>query len=92
MCIGRQATYYTHRVDLENMCDAVRYGPFASPGTPCTQGSLLWNLEADGVIDAKMLWHGRLGWMAIGLENPGGYHNGMNGGRIVMAMPGSPLT
>ena len=37
--------------------------------------SLLYKLEA-GKLEAKMLYRGIAGWMAIGPENPGGFHNG----------------
>jgi len=43
----------------------------------------LWNVAGDEV-HGKMVHNGLVGWMAIGLENVGGHHNGMNGARIVM--------
>ena len=88
------AAGYAHTMPLDGMCGAVAFGPYATPGTPCTLGHFSWTKRADdsGVIDAKMVWNGRLGWIAIGLENPGGHHNGMNGGRIVMALPASPVS
>jgi len=45
----------------------------------------LWNV-VDAQLDGKMLHRGRVGWMAIGIENLGGHHNGMNGGPIVMGL------
>jgi len=48
---------------------------------------LLWKSVADvGMLHAKMLHRGYVGWMALGLANlEDKVHNGMNGGRIVMA-------
>ncbi|CAK0900291.1 unnamed protein product [Prorocentrum cordatum] len=53
---------------------------------------LLWSLENDTsesgaafLLHAKMIHRGTVGWMALGLENIGGNHNGMNGGSVVMA-------
>ena len=38
-----------------------------------------------------MVANSLFGWLSIGLENAGGAHNGMNGGRVVMALPASPV-
>ncbi|CAK0815694.1 unnamed protein product [Prorocentrum cordatum] len=53
---------------------------------------LLWRLVNDTsesgaafLLHAKMIHRGTVGWMALGLENIGGDHNGMNGGSVVMA-------
>eukprot|EP00927_Polykrikos_kofoidii_P049650 TRINITY_DN43685_c0_g1_i1.p1 TRINITY_DN43685_c0_g1~~TRINITY_DN43685_c0_g1_i1.p1 ORF type:complete len:636 (+),score=74.50 TRINITY_DN43685_c0_g1_i1:87-1994(+) len=43
----------------------------------------LWNVAGDQV-EGRMVHKGLVGWMAIGLANIGGKHNGMNGARIVM--------
>ena len=83
---------YAAAVNLTSMCGAVRFGPFATPGTPCVRGQLLYRMTADGVMHGKMVVHAGFGWLAFGLANPGGDHNGMNGARIVMALPGSPHT
>ena len=40
----------------------------------------------------KIATHGLFGWVAIGIENPGGGHNGMDGAQIVMATPGPAET
>ncbi|KAH8043410.1 hypothetical protein JL721_13146 [Aureococcus anophagefferens] len=53
---------------------------------PKTVGSLSWTVAGDAVT-FKQVVDGRVGWMAVGLENPGGKHNGMNGASIVMAIP-----
>jgi len=45
----------------------------------------LWNV-AGNKVDAKMIHKGLVGWMAFGIENIGGRHNGMNGGRVVMGL------
>jgi hypothetical protein len=48
-----------------------------------------------GTVHARLSAHGLFGWLAFGLENPGGGHNGMDGAHIVLALPGtdySPTT
>jgi len=47
------------------------------------QTYFLWNV-VDDKIEGKMVHNGLVGWMAMGLENVGGHHNGMNGAHIVM--------
>jgi len=47
---------------------------------------LLWSAVDGGSFHAKMIHRGHVGWMAFGLANPCGYHNGMNGGEIVMGL------
>ena len=59
------------------------------PGTPCTQGVLQYTFE-NGLVKARIIVNGLFGWIALGLENEGGAHNGMNGASIVMGLPGSP--
>merc|ERR1712127_299467 len=44
---------------------------------------IMWSVT-DGEFDAKMIHKGLAGWMAFGIANPGGAHNGMNGAKIVM--------
>ena len=78
---------YAASTDLMGMCGA----SWGSPGTPCLQGKLFWTVR-DGVAEVKMAYNGLFGWLATGFVNPGGAHNGMNGGRIVLAMPGAPET
>jgi len=72
------------------MCGANPYAGLT--GTHCVLGHLLWNVLSNGAIEAKLTWSGLLGWIAVGHENVGGDHNGMNGGKIVMALPASPVT
>ncbi|CAE8743393.1 unnamed protein product [Polarella glacialis] len=45
----------------------------------------LWNVVG-GNVEGKMIHKGLVGWMAIGIENVGGGHFGMNGGRVVMGL------
>jgi len=45
----------------------------------------LWNVVGNKV-EGKMIHKGLVGWLAIGIENQGGGHNGMNGARIVMGL------
>ena len=46
---------------------------------------LQWRV-ASGVLEARMAYDGVVGWMALGVENPGGGHNGMNGAKTVMGI------
>jgi hypothetical protein len=45
--------------------------------TSSDAGFLLWNVVGDE-LEAKIVHNGRLGWIALGVENPGGAHEGMN--------------
>lgn len=47
--------------------------------------------QAAGLVHVHMAVHALFGWLGIGLAKEGGGHNGMNGGRIVMALPGNHL-
>ena len=40
---------------------------------------LLWNVTASGGITANMAYNGKANYLAFGIANPGGDHNGMNG-------------
>ena len=40
-------------------------------------------------MHAQVVANGQFGWLAFGHENPGGGHSGMDGGHIVMALPGT---
>ena len=39
-----------------------------------------------GAVEVRMVHDGSFGYVALGLENPGGGHNGMNGARTVMGI------
>eukprot|EP00930_Biecheleria_cincta_P076761 TRINITY_DN6397_c0_g1_i5.p1 TRINITY_DN6397_c0_g1~~TRINITY_DN6397_c0_g1_i5.p1 ORF type:complete len:677 (+),score=113.11 TRINITY_DN6397_c0_g1_i5:110-2140(+) len=59
---------YTHRVTLSH-----------------NETYFLWNVEGDGkTVHGKMIHRGLVGWLALGIENIGGEHNGMNGASVVM--------
>lgn len=87
---AEDAGFATAGLNLTAMCGGSGWGPTATPGSPCLRGKLYWKVRA-GVLHAKMIANGIFGWLAVGLSNPGGAHKGMNGGRIVMALPGSPI-
>jgi len=68
---------------------ALEYGgrSWAPIDPPINAGSLQWNLiKNNTALELKQSFPGRLGWFAIGLANPGGGHNGMNGAPIVMGI------
>lgn len=46
---------------------------------------LMWDVDGDS-IRAKVAYDGIAGWLAVGLTNKGGGHNGMNGAHIVMGV------
>mmetsp|Transcript_60361 Transcript_60361/g.116407 ORF Transcript_60361/g.116407 Transcript_60361/m.116407 type:complete len:474 (-) Transcript_60361:59-1480(-) len=51
----------------------------------------LWRIADDllngtAAIEGALAFNGQVSWMAWGLENLGGKHNGMNGGRVVMGI------
>mmetsp|Transcript_248 Transcript_248/g.753 ORF Transcript_248/g.753 Transcript_248/m.753 type:complete len:761 (+) Transcript_248:114-2396(+) len=55
---------------------------------PETVGQLAWTLSADqSEVSISHTVEGRVGWMAVGLRNPGGKKNGMNGAPVVMTIP-----
>lgn len=76
---------YAASLNLTGSCG----GGWGVPGTPCVRGALLWSQTSDGLVHAKMLVDGLFGWLAFGHYNPGGGHNGMNGARIALALPGT---
>lgn len=39
-----------------------------------------------GTLAGKLVHSGRAGWLSIGMEKVGGYHNGMNGARVIMGL------
>jgi hypothetical protein len=82
---GAQA--FAASVPLDSSCG----GGWGTPGTPCVKGKFMWSVDAADprIVHVKIAYDGLFGWLAVGLENPGGRHNGMNGGRIVMATPGN---
>ena len=46
---------------------------------PLVEGKLFlqWRRSADGgAVEARMVFDGVVGWLAVGPENPGGGHNG----------------
>ena len=47
--------------------------------------TLLYRYTADE-LDVKLIYDGIVGWLSLGIENPGGGHNGMNGASIVMGI------
>jgi hypothetical protein len=44
--------------------------------------------EGKKKVKARVAFDDLLGWLAVGFADPDGGHNGMNGGSIVLAMPG----
>ena len=55
---------------------------------------LKWSVQQDKVV-GKLYYDGIFGWLALGITKEGGKKNGMNGGSIIMALPGdqySPVT
>lgn len=54
-----------------------------------TSGKFMWSTNAtSGSIRAKLAFNGIFGWIAFGFPSADGSHNGMNGGQILMAVPG----
>ena len=55
---------------------------------PTTVGSLAWTLAADRrSVEIRHAIDGRVGWMAFGVETPGGKKNGMCGSPVIMSIP-----
>ena len=46
----------------------------------------MWRVTEDGMLNVRMVFDGIAGWLALGHENVGGGHNGMNGAHIVMGI------
>ena len=82
---------YHSMVNLTAMCGGSGWGPTAIPGTPCIRGVLMWSVDG-ATVHAKMITNALFGWLSVGLANPGGGHNGMDGGHIVMGLPATPTT
>jgi len=74
-------------------CDAADFVAFAGDAdyahkevlTVDQKFVLLWEVR-EGVMHAKLAYNGRAGYMALGVENPGGFHNGMCGSHIMMGI------
>ena len=47
--------------------------------------TLLYRYTADE-LDVKLIYDGIVGWLSLGIDNPGGGHNGMYGASIVMGI------
>jgi len=45
-----------------------------------------WTVTENNTVKGTVLFDGVAGWLAIGLPNPTGGHNGMNGAKILMAI------
>jgi len=48
--------------------------------------------EEKGMIRGRLVFGNVFGWLALGFAQEGGKHNGMNGGTILMALPGMNYT
>jgi len=48
--------------------------------------------EEKGIIQGRLVFGNVFGWLSMGFANEGGKHNGMNGGNILMALPGMNYT
>jgi len=72
------ADSYDHEVDLTR--------------TDGTETKLFYSVVEDDEgkkkVKARLAFDDLLGWLAMGFADPEGGHNGMNGGSVVLAMPG----
>lgn len=48
--------------------------------------------EEKGIVKGRLVFGDVFGWLGFGFANPGGKHNGMNGGNILLALPGGDYT
>jgi len=48
--------------------------------------------EEKGIIQGRLVFGNVFGWLSMGFAYEGGKHNGMNGGNILMALPGMNYT
>jgi len=55
---------------------------------------LQWSVvdEKQGIVKARLAFNDVFGWLSMGLADPEGGHNGMNGANIIMALPGGNYT
>lgn len=56
---------------------------------------LQWSVvdEKQGIVKGRLLFNDVFGWLGLGFANPeDGNHNGMNGGNIMLALPGGNYT
>ena len=49
---------------------------------------LMWSVVDGRSIKARLAFNNVFGWLSTGFADPDGKHKGMNGGHIVMAVPG----
>ncbi|KAL7541117.1 hypothetical protein ACHAXR_010646 [Thalassiosira sp. AJA248-18] len=70
--------WYDHMIEL------------TSPGGP--ESFLSWSIVEDDTgakkIKARLAFDGVFGWLAMGFADADGKHNGMNGGNVILAIPG----
>ena len=45
---------------------------------------LLWEMKDCKTLRVRLVFNDHLSWLSIGIPKEGGYHNGMNGGHIIM--------
>lgn len=77
---GDDERYYDHSFDLTNEKNS--------------GAAFQWSVvdEEKGIIRGRLAFGNVFGWLAIGFAAPGGKHNGMNDGNILMALPGVNYT
>jgi len=56
------------------------------------QWSVIEDDEKGPMVQGRLVFGNVFGWLSIGFANEGGKHNGMNGGNILMALPGMNYT
>ena len=49
---------------------------------------LMWSVVDGSKIRLRLIFNNVFGWLAVGFADPDGKHNGMNGGNIILAVPG----
>merc|ERR1712224_1066584 len=55
---------------------------------------LQWSVvdEEKGIVRGRLVFGDVFGWLSVGFADPEGKHNGMNGGDIILALPGENYT
>jgi len=71
--------------------DDVEYDHSFDLTTEKNTGTILqWSVvdEEKGIVKGRLLFNNVFGWLGFGFANPDGNHNGMNGGNVLLALPG----
>lgn len=78
--------------DFTSFSDVADYDHIFDMTTNKTTAKFMWSVQNGGRIKGRLAFDGIFGFIALGFAFPGGRHNGMNGAKIFMGVPGGDYT